>query len=284
MDPVNSPEDNTSEENSKQPFKGESLLDRIKSKIPDSDHIFKTFLIPVLVVACVLLVGVGGTYVIAANVLNPGYSNEPSKISQSDLASTVESAPTSTPIPKALPVVLKPTPVSNITPTPTTDPAAGWTPYTFSALSLNFSYPPGWFVNVPATSGAPYFYVQNFSGSIPTSFSPGQFSILISRLEQVGITTVSSLTTQLALNAASSVTLNGVNMGQVSVISSTPTIINGYQALVRTVIYSASPSAQMNETYILDGVSNVVEFVPLLDTSYGQSYFNTLLSTVEFTN
>lgn len=168
--------------------------------------------------------------------------------------------------------------------TPTASPAAGWSTYTFSALNLTFSYPPGWFVNVSQTSGAPYLYVQNFSGNIPFGYTPGQFAILVARLEQVGIVTVDQLISQLALNAASNTFINGVNMGTVNVNGSTPTTINGYQALERSVTYSASPSAQVSEVYVLDGVSNVVEFVPLLDTSYGVSYFNTLLSTIQFTN
>ncbi len=288
MDPVSTQE--TPPENAITPsesaFKEDSLLDRLKSTIPNVEQFAKNVLLPVTVVAGVFLVGVGGTYVIASNVLNPaGGLPGPSKISSSDLAA----APVvSLPIPTSTPELTAATPtptdvVASVSATPTPDPAKGWTPYSFGVLKLNFSYPPGWFITVPQTSGAPYLYVQNFSGNLPAKYTPGQFSLLISRLEQVGITTINALTTQLALNAASNITLNGVNMGQVSVISSVPTTINGYQALQRIVTYSSSPSAQMSETYILDGVSNVIEFVPLLDTSYGASYFNTLLSTVKFT-
>lgn len=260
----------------------ESLLDRIKAKIPDTTNLARLALIPGAIVLAVLFVGVGGTYLVASSFLaSPSSSESTSRISQNDLANSeiitpppIDTPVPATPTPTAIPTLAVPTPT----------PPLGWTSYSFSALNLTFSYPPGWFVNVPATSGAPYLYVQNFSGNIPFGYSPNQFAILIGRLEQVGITTVSALTTQLALNAASSVYINGVNMGQVSVITSAPITVNGYSALQRTVSYSASPSAQMTEVYVLDGVSNVVEFVPLLDTTYGQSYFNDLLSTVEFTN
>lgn len=260
----------------------ESLLDRIKAKIPDTSSLARVALIPAAIVLGVMFVGVGGTYLVASSFLtNPSSSETLSRISQNDLANSE----IITPPPTSTPVIPSPTPTPTIVPTsPTPTPPADWTSYSFSALNLTFSYPPGWFVNVPSTSGAPYLYVQNFSGNIPFGYSPNQFAILIGRLEQVGITTVSALTTQLALNAASNIYINGVNMGQVSVITSTPITVNGYSALQRTVTYSASPSAQMTEVYVLDGVSNVVEFVPLLDTTYGQSYFNDLLSTVEFTN
>lgn len=267
-----------------QPFSSGSLLDKLKSKIPDSTHFTKTILIPAAVVVGVLFVGVGGTYVIASNIFKSSTDiPSSSRISENDLPSTDSAISDSPSIASSSgKTTSKSKPAPSVNPTPTIP--AGWTSYNFSVLNLNFSYPPGWFVNVPSSSGAPYLYVQNFSGNLPLGYSPGQFAILISRLEQVGITTVTALTTQLAINAASSVFINGQNMGQVNVISATPIMINGYQALQRTVTYSSSPSAQMTETYILDGVSNVVEFIPLLDTSYGQTYYNQLLNTVSFTN
>lgn len=284
MDENSSPNvSSTTGDQAEHSFKAESLLDRVKSKIPDASSFAKNILIPAGVVVTVLLVGVGGTYVIASNVLNKSTdSPQTSRISEEDLAQSDVLLPSSTPIPPT--PTFTPAPTASPSPTPIVNPAAGWTSYTFSALNLDFSYPPGWFVNVPSTSGAPYLYVQNFSGSVPIGYNPGQFAILVARLEQVGITTIPELSTQLALNAASNVTINGVNMGQVSVLSSAPTTINGYQALVRNVTYSSFPSAQMTETYVLDGVSNVVQFVPLLDTQPFMTFYNTLLSTIEFTN
>jgi hypothetical protein len=262
------------------PDNKKSLLETVRSRIPDASHFARSVLIPLVVVLIVISLGSGGTYLVASNMFNkPVETAETPRISEADIP--------------VFPTAVPPTPTPNVvstdeelipSATPTASPAAGWSTYTFSALNLTFSYPPGWFVNVSQTSGAPYLYVQNFSGNIPFGYTPGQFAILVARLEQVGIVTVDQLISQLALNAASNTFINGVNMGTVNVNGSTPTTINGYQALERSVTYSASPSAQVSEVYVLDGVSNVVEFVPLLDTSYGVSYFNTLLSTIQFTN
>jgi hypothetical protein len=262
------------------PDNKKSLLETVRSRIPDASHFARSVLIPLVVVLIVISLGSGGTYLVASNMFNkPVETAETPRISEADIP--------------VFPTAVPPTPTPNVvstdeelipSATPTASPAAGWSTYTFSALNLTFSYPPGWFVNVSQTSGAPYLYVQNFSGNIPFGYTPGQFAILVARLEQVGIVTVDQLISQLALNAASNTFINGVNMGTVNVNGSTPTTINGYQALERSVTYSASPSAQVSKVYVLDGVSNVVEFVPLLDTSYGVSYFNTLLSTIQFTN
>lgn len=261
----------------------ESLMERLKLKIPSLSFV-QTLLIPGVVIILIVLLGGGGTYLIASSVLNkttPPVSTI-SSISQSDIpvAPTLAAASPTPFVPSPTPSV---TPSLSITPTIAVSSAAGWTPYSFTTLFLNFSYPPGWFVNVGATSGPPFLTVQNYSGVTPVNIQ-NQYSILISRFPQVGITTVSALTTQLALNAASSLYINGVNMGQVTVISATPTTVNGYQALERTVTYSAFPTQNFFELYVLDGVSNAVEFMPQLDTTYGQPYFDTLVSTIQFTN
>ncbi len=73
-------------------------------------------------------------------------------------------------------------------------------------------------------------------------------------------------------------------MGTTTVLSSNPITVNGYQALERTITYSAFPSVQYYEVYVLDGVSNVVRFAPQLDIAGTMPYLNLLLSTVQFTN
>lgn len=267
-----------------QPFEGDSLLDRIKSKIPDTSKFATTVLIPAAIIVTVLLIGVGGTYIIASNVFHASDVPTPSRISQADIPSNNSNPqPNSASASGKIMSNTKPTPSPSPSPTPTPSIPTGWQAYNFGVLKLNFYHPPSWTVNVPSTSGAPYLYVQSFTGTIPNGLVSSESAILIARLEQVGITTVSALTTQLAINAANNVFLNGHNMGQVNVLSSTPTTINGYKALKRTVTYSASPSAQMTETYILDGVSNVVEFLPFVDTAYGMPFYNQLLKTVSFT-
>ncbi|MBP6913730.1 MAG: hypothetical protein KBC00_03915 [Candidatus Levybacteria bacterium] len=274
------------EETNEVPKNTESLLDRVRSKMPDASHFARSVLIPIVVVLIVISIGSGGTYLVASDMLNKSTeTSATSRISESDIPVIPTIAlPTSSIIPSPTPdtALVDGTPPQSVN--PTASPAAGWSTYTFAALNLTFSYPPGWYVNLSQTSGAPYLYVQNFPGNIPIGYTPGQFAILIARLEQVGIVTVDQLISQLALNAGSSTFINGVNMGTVNVNGSTPTTVNGYQALERSVTYSSSPSAQVSEVYVLDGVSNVVEFVPLLDTPYGSSYFNTLLSTIQFSN
>ena len=99
----------------------------------------------------------------------------------------------------------------------------------------------------------------------------------------MGITSVSNLTTQLAINAANNTFINGINMGQVTVLSAAQKAVNGHLALERTVSYSAFPTRNYYELYILDGVSNVIKLMPQLDTVYGKSYFDTLVSTIKFT-
>lgn len=259
----------------------QSLLDKIKSfHLPDSRL---QIVIPVLIVLMVLLVGGGGTYFIASQVLAPQASQTTS--SSNDISSIKLPTPTQAPVtPKATPTAMN-TPVGSLTPTlsPTASAAANWTNYSFGPLSLNFMYPPGWFVNLAATSGAPYLYVQNFAGNFPTN-PVGNYAIFIGRLEQVGITTVTALQTQLALNDVSPTYVNGVNLGTPIVSSSSATTINGYAAFKRNISYSSSPSATFQEVYVLDGISNVVRFAPLLDIQGATPFLNTLLSTIAFTN
>lgn len=279
----NLPQENMlGEELPKQP--SESLLTKIKTNIHFPTSFFHSALIPGAIIILILLIGGGGTYLVASNVFNkPAETSSVSSISANDIPE-VPTVSIPTPTPTLASTNQSIASVNPSAPTPTgVNSAAGWTPYNFGVLYLNFSYPPGWYVFVANTSGAPYLTIQNFSGPTPTIIT-GAYSIFIGRFEQVGITTVANLTTQLALNAANDTYINGVNVGQVTVVTATPTTINGYQALQRTVTYSSAPSVQRYELYVLDGVSNVVEFVPQLDTTYGQPYFDTLVSTIQFTN
>lgn len=258
----------------------ESFLEKVKLKIPSFSFV-QTFIVPGAVVVLILLIGGGGTFLIASNLFMQ--KNQPA----SSISSVSELDALQTPTP-ALALTQTPdssqsAPLLTLTPAPVASGAAGWTPYAFTQLFLTFSYPLNWFVSVGGTSGPPYLSVRNFSGQ-PQLNTQNQYSILISRLEQVGITTVSGLITQLALNAASSTYINGVNMGQVTVISATPKTVNGYQALERTVTYSAFPTTNFYELYILDGVSNVIRCMPQLDTTNGKPYFDTLISTIRFTS
>lgn len=259
----------------------ESFLEKLKFKVP-SFLFVQTLLIPATIIFLILLIGGGGTYLIASSVFtkNTPPASSTSRISESDIPQ-VPTVAVPTVVPPTPTTAPSPVPTLDISPTPMASPAAGWTPNNFTQLFLTFSYPPQWFVSVGGTSGPPYLTVRNFSGAARQN-SQGQYSFLISRLEQVGITTISNLTTQLALNAASSTYINGVNMGQVTVISATPKTVNGYQALERTVSYSAFPTTNFYELYVLDGVSNVVKFMPQLDTTNGKSYFDTLISTIKF--
>lgn len=236
----------------------------------------------------ILLIGGGGTYVVASSMFQPKTQTQISDIPSSDIPSFNEKVSLTIPTLSPTPVVYLPTPTPElVNPSGSASPGvtANWSPYNFSPVFLNFSYPPGWFVNVAATSGAPYLFVQNYpSTTTPVASSSGNFSIYIGRLEQIGITTVAQLTTQLALNAANNTYLGTVNMGTTTVISSTPITINGYSALQRTITYSAFPAVQYFEVYILDGVTNAIRFAPQLDISGTMPYFNQLLGTVDFTN
>lgn len=276
------PQEAAAEETTQAPK--ESFLTRIVPKFNFSVP-KKQILIPALIIVGVLLIGGGGTYIVASNVLGPkSNGTEISSAPDGSIPSFDESLAqaTSTPAPKAA----TPTPemVNFTSPTPVASGAANYTPYNFAALYLNFSYPPGWFINVANTSGAPYLFVQNYPTSQTPPSTAGNYSIFIGRLEQVGITTIAQLQTQLALNAANSTYLGTVNMGTTTVLTSTPTTINGYAALQRTITYSAFPSVQYYEVYVLDGVSNAVRFSPQLDIAGATPYLNLLLSTVDFTN
>lgn len=245
-------------------------------------------LIPIVIVLLVLLIGGGGTYIIASNVFKGSAQNKvaSNSVSESDI-------PQFGSVPTPTPTVVPPTPTTDPnaifpalltqTPTPTTDPASQWISYTFQPLSLTFKYPPGWYVQISSGSGPPSFNVQNFSPNSPVpTDTDGVYQIQVSRFEQVGITTVTQLTTQLAVNEANNIYINGVNMGIVTVINSGSRTINTYQAYERTITYSNSPFAQVYQLFILDGTGNAIRFMPAYDVSYGQSYFNTLVSTVSF--
>lgn len=239
-------------------------------------------LLPVGIIVLILSVGVGGTYVLATTLFSP---KAKPKIAQTN---TIDSAPaiptpTSTPAPAALAIPTA-TPAASFTPTPTASAPAGWLPYTFSAVNLTFSYPPNWFVDLASTSGAPYLHVQNFtpSGSLPTTNVKNQYAFLVNRYEEVGIASVSALLDSLASKATQPVTQEGLIMGAVTVLSGTAKTVNGYAAYERTVSYSNYPSSQYYELYVLDGKSNVIRFMPELDTANGITYFNQLLTTISF--
>ncbi len=246
-------------------------------------------LIPIGLITFAAFVGIGGTYMFATSTQPKIPEAEISQFDSTDLPEyqgrkTLRQGPTPTlfvPTGSPTPVLAQTTP----TPTGMSSQTANWTPYNFSAVYLNFSYPTGWFTNVAATSGAPYMYVQNYAvSSTPPTSPTGNFSIYIGRLEQVGITTIAQLQTQLALNAANSTYIGTANMGTTTVLSSNPITINEYQALERTITYSAFPNVQYYEVYVLDGVSNAIRFAPQQDTAGTLPYLNLLLSTVEFTN
>ncbi|MBP7832655.1 MAG: hypothetical protein KA035_02690 [Candidatus Levybacteria bacterium] len=263
-----------------------SLLDKL---IPKFD--FKIpkegILIPIGLVVFAAFVGIGGTYMFASSVLKPEVpAQEISQFDETDVPSFNGRTTLRNTLPTPTLFVPTSAPTSvPATPTPTTAQTANWTSYNFSAVFLNFSYPPGWFTNVAATSGAPYMYVQNYPvSSTPPVSTSGNFSIYIGRLEQVGITTIAQLQTQLALNAANSTYIGTANMGTTTVLSSNPITINGYQALERTITYSAFPSVQYFEVYVLDGVSNAIRFAPQIDITGTIPYLNLLLSTIKFTN
>lgn len=266
-----------------------SIFSKLFPKLSFGSFRTQSFLIPVAIVILVLLIGGGGTYIVASNVFTSSNNATPgdiSSISQSDIPESVSiKQPSPTPAPTKSIDKTSTSNTSSVTPTPTPNPALTWTPYAFSPVFLEFKYPPGWYVSTPATSGAPFMYVQNYNPAtgVPTSIV-GAYNIYIARLGQVGITTVSQLTTQLAVNDVNNVYVNGVNMGTTSVLTSNSKTINGYLAYERTVSYSNSPGSSIYQLYVLDGVTNVIQFVPGLDTVYGQPYFNTLISTISFTN
>lgn len=266
------------------PTKEDSFISRFKISfsLPPFVH---AFVIPAVVVIIVLLVGGGGTYLVVSNVLGTStQSSATQKISEPDIPAVPSIAilpPTSTPTPTSTPEAgLE----ENIITTPQPNVVNSWYSYGFSAVHMNFYYPPGWTVNLGGTSGAPYLYIQNFTGSIPSTYSTGQYAVLVSRLEQIGISTVSGLATQLAINDAGSTYINGVNYGLATVLSSKSLSVKGNSAHERTVKYSSFPNTNYYELYILDGSSNVIKFMPLLDVNWGQPYFDLIVSTVNFTN
>jgi hypothetical protein len=271
------------------PQKDDTFISKLKINFKLSLPPFvQNIIIPVVVIVIVIMVGGGGTYLIASNVLGTNTeSSNVSKISDTDIpvvpskaVSKINPTPTPTHVPEKNPAGTTPIPTPTIS-----EVTQSWTPYTFSAVNMTFKYPLGWFVNLGTASGAPYLFIQNFSGSVdPSSYKTGEYAVYVFRLEQTGITSVTNLTTQLAVNAASSTYINGVNYGQVTVKSSTTMTINGYQALRQNVSYSQFPSITFIQTYILDGVSNVIGFMPMLDATYGQPYFDLIFSTVQFTN
>lgn len=267
----------------------ESLLKKVFPSFSGFNFSFNApaFLIPAVVIIIVLLIGGGGTYIVASNVFkNQAQQRIASDISENDLAQF-----TTVTTPTPIPATPTPTPNSDVifpglltqTPTPSVDSAAQWIPYSFSELSLDFKYPPGWYVQVSSSSGPPALNAQNFSPNSPVpADTDGVYQIQISRFPQVGITSISQLTSQLAINEANNTYINGVNMGLVTVVNSGNKTINGYQAYERTIMYSNSPFASVYQLFVLDGVGNVIQFVPAYDVVYGQSYFNTLITTVSF--
>jgi hypothetical protein len=246
-----------------------------------------SFLIPTAIVLVVLLIGGGGTYIVASNIFkNKNTQTVESQISEDDIPRfTAVATPTRIP-PSPTPTTNPDVVFSGLltqTPTPIIDPAGVWISYIFQPLSLTFKYPPGWYVSVSSSSGPPALNVQNFSPNSPVPIdTDGIYQIQISRFPQVGITSVSQLTSQLAVNEANPVYINGVNMGLVTTINSGNKTINGNTAYERTISYSNSPFSNVYQLFVLDGSGNVVQFVPAFDTIYGQSYFNTFVTTITF--
>lgn len=243
-------------------------------------------LIPFVIIMLVLLIGGGGTYILASNVFKGNTQSKiaTTSVSESDIPqfSSISTPTPTVPLPTPTPNDVFPALLTQ-TPTPTADPSSQWISYAFQPLTLTFKYPPGWYVQVSSGSGPPSFTVQNFSPNSPVpTDTDGVYQIQVSRFEQVGITTITQLTTQLAVNEANNIYINGVNMGIVTVINSGSRTINTYQAYERTITYSNSPFAQVYQLFILDGSGNVVQFMPAYDILYGQTYFNTLVSTVSF--
>lgn len=222
-------------------------------------------------------VAAGSTYLIASNAAGTQGSlpSQDSLIEQNLLK-----------VPTPIPTSPVPTGFVYLTPTPTPNPTTGWPSYNFSDLSLNFNYPQGWNVVAGSASGPPYLHVRNFiaTGSAALQDTSGEYVVRISRLEQVGITTINALTTQLALNATSSVSEDGVSLGTVTVATTSAGKINGYLSYGRVVTYSQNPSQQIPEVYVLDGLGNVVRAIPQLDVVGTQPYFNQVVSTFTFTN
>ncbi|MGE5042287.1 MAG: hypothetical protein ACM3IJ_05305, partial [Candidatus Levyibacteriota bacterium] len=258
-----------------------------KKNIIDSFHInlptsIKPYLAPVGIVLAILLVGVGGTYAMATILLAP---KPVPKVAQTNtIGAAPLVTPTDTPTPTlAVTPTATPTPTF-ISPAPVASIPAGWLQYNFSAVNMSFYYPPTWFVDLSATSGAPNLHVQNFtpSGSLPTTNIKNQYAFLINRYDEVGIASVSGLLNSLAAQASQPVTLEGVNMGTVSVLSGGPKLVSGYQAYERMVAYSNFPGNQYYELYVLDGKTNVIRFFPELDTANGATYFNQLITTISF--
>lgn len=279
------PADQLSSAENPVPEKNGTLLSKIKFKF-NLPPFVQRFVIPGVVILIILVAGGGGTYLVASSVINSNtQSSALSKISEADIPAIPSSAispPTLTPTPTSAPEVVV---IEEVTPTtPQPSIVNSWPSYNFSAVYMTFSYPTGWAVNLGTTSGAPYLYVQNFSGTIPSTYTTGQYAILVSRLEQIGIATISGLTTQLAINNASKTYINGVNYGTATVVSSQSLSVNGNPAYERTVKYSSFPNTNYYELYILDGLSNVIKFMPLLDVNWGQPYFDLIVGTVEFTN
>lgn len=238
--------------------------------------------LPVGIILAILLVGAGGTYFAATMLFSPKSSSKIASNGTLENKSVNLPSPTITPTFAPSPSAT-PSPTLYLTPTPVSSGSAGWTSYYFSGGNLSFQYPPGWFVDLADTSGAPYLHVQNFqpTGKLPVN-PQKQYAFLIERFEQVGIASVSGLLNALANKASSPVLLEGVNMGTATVLSGGAKTVNGYSAYERTVSYSNFPTSQYYELYVLDGKSIVVRFLPELDTASGISYFNTLLGTVLF--
>lgn len=265
----------------------DSLFKKIFPKFANFQFSFNaaSFLIPAAITVVVLLIGGGGTYIVASNIFkDQAQQRATSQISGDDIPQfTAVATPTRippTPTPTPNPDVVFPGLLTQ-TPTPTIDPASTWISYTFQPLSLTFKYPPGWYVSVSGSSGPPALNVQNFSPNSPVPIdTDGIYQIQVSRFPQVGITSVSQLTSQLAINEANPVYINGVNMGLVTVVSSGNKTINGNSAYERTISYSNSPFSNVYQLFVLDGSGNVVQFVPAYDILYGQSYFNTFVTTI----
>lgn len=247
-----------------------SLFSRLFPKLSFISSL-QSALLPLSVVLCVIFLGGGGTYIVALSLTQPK-APPPKSISKISSIDLIVATPT-----------LSPPPTDE--PAPTASPSAitaqaqnllgDWIHYTFFAVSMKFQYPKYWVVNLGQTSGAPFLHVYN---------AQSKYSIYISRLDQVGITTINALATQLALSAANDVYINSVNVGKTTIIASSSKTVNGYSALERTISYSSSPSAQLYELYVLDGKSNAIKFMPEQDTKGTMPYLNALVTTIKFTN
>ncbi len=182
---------------------------------------------------------------------------------------------------KTVSTVPSPNPVANVF--STTPVPADWKIYDATELGVSFKYPSDWYVDL--TNGPTYIRVQNYDMNTAPgrSYSPtadkGKYLTVLRKDTTLNVSTYDELHNELANRV-----LSNTDLGPAVIVNENQFMINGYTAYQREVRYPNSPLNDGLETYVLDGKGNIIIVSPGLDIEGGKTFYDQILSTIQFMN